>query len=160
MTKQIFWPIGIKTKAYWISHSIIFGLLRNQNFSHQFKKFYWGIPLPNHLTRLQPDSWKGLLIYQDRTYMVISSLYSTLQVQSTFIYTYADYQHSQHHFLKWEDRSCLSTSAIPRWHSGRSESFWLPVQYYPWHYLSLHFIYSIKITGDWCICFRFTWCPY
>lgn len=69
MTKQIFWPIGIKTKAYWIPHSIIFGLLRNQNFSHQFKKFYWGIPLLNHLTRLQPDSWKGLLIYQDRTYM-------------------------------------------------------------------------------------------
>lgn len=63
MRKQIFWPIGIKTRAYWIPHSIIFGLLRNQNFSHQFKKFYWGIPLPNHLTRLQPDSWKGLLIY-------------------------------------------------------------------------------------------------
>lgn len=69
MRKQIFWTIGIKTKAYWIPHSIIFGLLRNQSFSHQFKKFYWGIPLSNHLLRLQPDSWKGLLIYQDRTYM-------------------------------------------------------------------------------------------
>lgn len=78
--------------------------------------------------------------------MVISSLYSTLQVQSTFIYMCAGYQHSQHHFLKWEDRS---TSDIPRWHSDRNESFWLPVQYYPWHYLSLHFIHSIKITGDW-----------
>lgn len=49
MRKQIFWPIGIKTKAQWSPHSTIFGITQEPELSYKCKKFYQGIPLPNNI---------------------------------------------------------------------------------------------------------------